>query len=159
MQYIQGYSEKHGNHLISVDDRDYEHLSFVKWYIVKPCNKFYAVGRIDGKMKKMHRVILGLEDPRIFVDHRDHDGLNNQRHNIRIASYSQNMANRRSQINSSSKYLGVYWAPKNRKWKAQVRDKGKLVYLGYYANEIDAAKAYNSAALKAHGEFANLNNI
>lgn len=159
MKEIKLYSKKYPNNVALVDDEDFDMLNTRKWYVAKPAHTCYAVAWVKGKMKKMHRVILGMTDPKVFVDHKDGNGLNNQRENIRVATYSQNMANRRSQKNSTSKYLGVYWSKPARKWKAQVRDGGALIYLGYFEKETDAAIAYNNGAVKAHGEFANLNKV
>lgn len=103
----------------------------------------------------MHRQILGLTDPKIFTDHKDHNGLNNQRSNLRIATHGQNMANKSP--SGKSKYMGVSWNKNDKKWRSQIRKNRVTIYLGSYINEIDAAIAYNNKAVEVHGEFANLN--
>ena len=157
MKQILCKSGKYGDRNALVDDEDFDSLNKFKWYLVKPHNIYYAVALISGKMRKMHRVILKVSDSSVSVDHKDRNGLNNQKSNIRLATNTQNMANRKSMELSTSQYLGVYYAFRNRKWKAQIRDKGKLLFLGYFIHEINAAKAYNEAALKIHGVFANIN--
>lgn len=146
-----------------VDDEDFEWLNQWKWQALKHRDSFYAVrntgGRIARKCIFMHRLIMGLTDSKIEVDHEDLNGLNNQRNNLRKATRSQNAANMRSRKNSSSKYLGVYWDNNRQKWSAAITKNYKKKFLGYYDNETDAAKAYNDAAAKTHGEFANINKI
>ena len=88
-----------------VDDADYEWLNKWKWYAVKGTSTYYVMTYIKNRSTRMHRLILGLTDPKILGDHKDHNGLNNQRHNIRICTISENQKNKISR--GSSKYLGV----------------------------------------------------
>lgn len=101
----------------------------------------------------MHKLITGFAE----TDHKDHDGLNNQRLNLRDATRSQNHANQQPQIKGSSRFKGVYWHKMGRKWLAQIVIKGHRHYLGLYVLEEDAARAYDQAALEAFGEYACLN--
>jgi hypothetical protein len=148
-----------------VDDADYEWLSSHKWYALKHGKTYYArhSKRINGKKTffSMHRTILGLFDPKIKVDHKDYDGLNNQRNNLRVATELQNHHNIPKLPNCSSKYKGVSWSKNARKWEARIRipDIRKRENLGYFINEIEAAKAYNEKALIYFGEFAVLNRL
>jgi hypothetical protein len=146
-----------------VDDEDYQYLSQFDWYACKCDNKYYArrSARVDGKDIKiyMHREILGLErGQRIFVDHKDRDGLNNQRSNIRLATCSQNNANKDITLGVSG-YRGVSWFKPTRKWVARIKNGGKFISLGYFDKPEMAAAAYNTAALKFYGEFASLNKL
>jgi hypothetical protein len=140
-----------------VDDEDYEHLNKFKWqaYFAKNINNFYAVsGKWNGKNMtnfRMHRIIMNVKNSKIFVDHKDHNTLNNQRSNLRLATPLQNQANQKSHRDSVSKYVGV--RPKRNKWEANIRN----TYLGTFIDEVSAAKAYDNAAKKLYGEFANLN--
>lgn len=147
-----------------VDDADFEWLSQWKWHLRYGGGNCYYAARSGNKKKgekttvKMHRLILGLTDSKIEADHKDRNGLNNQRENLRIATRSQNLINRKSKTGSTSKYLGVN--KKWRKWEAKIKPGGqKIVYLGLFKTEIEAALAYNEAATRLHGEFANLNII
>lgn len=142
-----------------VDDSDYEALNAHKWSVLKQSNTFYAVRQapIDGKqiIALMHCVIMGSKG----VDHRDGDGLNNQRSNLRFATSSQNNMNQQKRENTSSVYKGVTFDKRANKWKAQIGINGKLIYLGLFDAEVDAAKAYNAKAIELFCEFANLNNV
>lgn len=148
-----------------VDDEDYDFLNQWKWNAHRGANTFYATRGVWIKERKkmkevaMHRVILGLTDSKIHVDHKDHNGLNNQKENIRRATPSQNCANIKPKEGKTSKFLGVSKRTDNGKWKAEIRKNNIGYRLGTFNNEVDAAKAYNEAAKKLHGEFANLNTI
>ena len=92
------------------------------------------------------------------IDHINDNGLDNRRSNLRICSQSQNLMNcRKPKTLFSSKYKGVSWVQKHKRWKVSIAFKGKRKYIGHFLSEIDAAKAYNKAAEKYFGEFARLN--
>ncbi len=105
----------------------------------------------------MHRLILNLDKE--LCDHKDGNGLNNQRNNIRAATKSQNNMNKIGR--GSSSYLGVYIHKKDavKKWRAQIKVNDKKIHIGVFEREEDAALAYNKMAIKYHKEFANLNII
>lgn len=103
-----------------VDDEDYEWLSKYKWHVMTNGEHSYAVRQVDKKYIFMHRLILGAEGRDNLVDHKDLDGLNNQRSNLRLATHSQNNSNRRDRGNKSSKYHGVSWHKKDKTWQAQI---------------------------------------
>lgn len=144
-----------------VDDEDYEWLSQWKWVAVKGNKTFYASrpGSPIGKRILMHREILGEIPLGLFPDHKDRNGLNNQRNNLRLATRYQNQANRSSFKGSSSKYKGVCFYKGRNVWQAHIRKNGVLMWLGNYKSEEFAAQVYNKAAIEIHGEFANLNPI
>lgn len=142
-----------------VDEEDYPELSQFKWYARKADHIFYAertitVSRNNRKHLGMHNFLMG---PIGKVDHRDGNGLNNQRHNLRPATSKQNGANRRKIVPSSSKFKGVTWLVRNKKWQARIRVSYRLITLGCFQSETDAAHAYDDAALTYFGEFSNLN--
>lgn len=143
-----------------VDEADYDFLNRFLWFAMKRGRTYYAYTKRrlpDGKRINlvMHRVILDINDPRIVVDHKDHNGLNNTRANIRACTIKENFLNRSAV--GKSKYLGVDWQPKRRKWRARISIDGKRVTLGDFDTEIRAAMAYNDAAISLHKEFASLN--
>ncbi len=140
-----------------VDNDDLALLSKWKWCY----SKGYAVRSFvkqDGKraLIAMHTALMippfGME-----VDHRDGDGLNNQRSNLRLATHQQNLCNKSAQKNSASGIKGVSWCESRNKWAAFIRHNGKTKNLGRFANRADAINAYNVAAIKAQGEFARPN--
>lgn len=149
---------------ILVDDADYEYLSQFTWWVQKAKNTLYAI-RYNPETKKrqlMHRLLFNLTDSRVFIDHINHNGLDNQKNNLRICTNADNQKNKKG--NGTSSYLGVSKytyknGTTNKKWIATIKHNGKYKYLGIFENEIDAAKSYNKAALEYHGEFANLNKI
>jgi len=140
---------------VSVDEQDSWLLEKKKWYVNR---KGYVVRRIGNSLLYLHREILELKKGQ-ETDHRDRNPLNNTRKNLRLATRSQNLANRRKFKNSSSRFKGVYWRKDIRKWCAQVSDGGVVVTLGFFDREEDAAKKYNQMAEKIHGNFAKLNEL
>lgn len=124
-------------------------------------DRFYASSRLPGPRsslrRKMHRVILGLDrGDRRMVDHRDGNGLNNRRSNLRLATPGENCANQRPQVGRTSQYKGVSWDNRNRKWAVGVK-RGDVRRRGYFLDEVEAAAAHDRWALELHGEFARLN--
>lgn len=164
MKIIEVDSKTHGKHQILLDDEDYEIYSKFKWTIRKDKNTFYAqrCARICGIKKTciLHREICALtKGDGLVVDHVNRNGLDNRRENLRICTVTENNRNTTSRANSTSKYKGVWWEKARRKWRAVIKFDNKSIHLGSFINEIDAAKAYNEAALKYHGKFANINII
>ncbi|MFC1794763.1 AP2 domain-containing protein [Planctomycetota bacterium] len=147
-----------------VDPEDFERLNKHKWYVSKSPNTFYAVRNIRiGPRKRnirirMHREVIHPPD-HLVVDHINHDGLDNRKANLRSATRAQNNFNRSIIIrkDSSSKYKGVCWHKSEKRWRAQINVNGERKILGRFKDEIHAAKAYDEAAKKYHGEFASLN--
>lgn len=143
-----------------VDDEDFAELSKYNWY-ASMNRKHYARRHqmINGKKTKiyMHRQVLGVEDPKVFVDHIDGDGLNNCRSNLRRASHSENLANVFKRSGTSSKYRGVNYRKSSGKWQVQIQHQGKLYFVGSFVDEDEAARAYDKRAVDLFGEFAKLN--
>ena len=144
-----------------IDDEDYEWLSKYKWCAHKLFNTFYAERHNPDnhdKIIKMHREILGLtEENKNLVDHKDRNGLNNQRYNLRIASHSINKYNCKLYKSNSSGQRGVTWSKDKRKWMVKINKNGDSIFYGYFSNIIEAAKAYDKAAIRFYGKDAKLN--
>jgi len=150
------------NQVTTVNNEDYDYLNSFNWWAAKSGNTYYAIRSVyEGGKKigtiRMHRDILKLTNPEILGEHRDRNGLNNSRENLRIATKAQNNTNRRPKIGGSSKYLGVSLNKASGKFKAQIKSNGKVKGIGYFKTEEEAALAYNLHAEKIHGEFAALN--
>ncbi|NBW16589.1 MAG: Fis family transcriptional regulator [Caulobacteraceae bacterium] len=146
-----------------IDDEYFEELNQFKWRVTKERNSFYAIRTysINGKKYtiKMHRYILKLTDPKIHVDHINHNGLDNRLENLRACNRHEYKRNRSKLKNNTSGFKGVYWNKRRKKYTAYIYDTGNLKYLGSYLCPIEAAKAYNKAAIKYYGEFAQLNEL
>lgn len=162
MKIIEVESKTHGKLQILLDDEDYEVYSKFTWTINKKYSTFYAQREIIGrKVVLLHREICKLTFGDGFVvDHINHNGLDNQKSNLRICTHSENMRNSvKGEYGASSKFKGVHFVKDREKWCAKISINKKDINLGNFINEMDAAKAYNNASIKYFGEFAKLNII
>jgi hypothetical protein len=140
-----------------VDDEDYTWLNRRKWCANIFNGHWYAVRTEKKKTVLMHAQILGTPKG-MKSDHKDGDGLNNQRHNLRICIHAQNLYNQRTQTRlKSSSFKGVFWHTQAKKWQAQIKVNTRRIYLGIFISEIKAARAYDEAARKYFGDFAHTN--
>jgi hypothetical protein len=149
-----------------IDDQDFEEISKYKWHVVfkRKDGKPYAQTSIhvsgSGKNRikynlVMHRIILKTKS---HIDHKNGDTLDNTKNNLRECNNSQNHMNiPKMKHKTSSRYKGVSWKKSENKWRATIRVNGKQIELGRFDTEEKAAEAYNQAAIKYHGAFANLN--
>jgi len=145
-----------------VDDEDFVRVSQFKWAADETRSKlglWYAV-RIDyssGTRKniRLHNFIMGM----LKIDHKNGDGLDCQKHNLRPATQRQNLQNARKRENTTSRFKGVSKHTSCNRWAAWINIEGRGVYLGIYKLEEDAAIAYNGAAKLFFGEFARLNQV
>ena len=137
-----------------VDDADYELLKHYKWC----CASGYAMrgSKLSdggyGKLIQMHREIM--ETPKgLFTDHIDGDKLNNRKENLRIVNSSQNAMNSIKK-GSSSKYKGVSFFKRTKRWTAQICPNGQKIHLGYFNTELEASKAYKVKAEELFGSYS-----
>lgn len=148
-----------GGYVAIVDAADYDRVAGYHWYATVRRNGRVYVRRTDrstGVYRKvyLHQEILGAL-PGFEIDHRDRDGLNNRRSNLRQATRSANRANSKKydRGDRTSQYKGVSWVPKLRKWRALAGGQ----YIGYFGDEEEAARAYDRLAFAKWGPFARLN--
>jgi hypothetical protein len=147
-----------------VDPDDFLWLSKFKWHVIKKNDYLYACRRpraCEHRLSRsvfMNREVLNAP-PGLLVDHRNHNTLDDRKANLRLATYVENGRNRRKlkKQNKSSKYKGVSYRRKTNCWRAAIRANGRNIQLGEFKSEIDAAKAYDTAAKLYFGEFACLN--
>lgn len=158
------------NQIALVDDEDCEWLMQWKWSAWKPFQTYYAIRnkhkgeyksiskrgivRMHNAILEYHGIIIGEKEE---CDHINGNGLDNQKNNLRIVLQKHNSFNKGSYKNSFSEYKGVSWHKATNKWIAQIQVDLEKIYLGVFKNEKEAARAYNEAALKYHGEYARLN--
>lgn len=133
-----------------VDDADYAAVSVFKWYLLKGAyaRRSETIAG-TGLPRLMHAFITGFP----ATDHRDGNGLNNQRENLRQATNRQNSANRK--LEGGRRFKRVY--SRGAGFYARICVDGVERHLGTFSTEEDAARAYDAAALEAWGEFARLN--
>lgn len=160
-----------------VDDEDFEELNKHKWccylnpydnnrkYAVR--NKYLGTKIVDGKKKKinrqirMHRVIAKPTKGKI-VDHKNGNGLDNRKNNLRIATYSQNLANSNKPSTNTTGYKGVNHKPyisQKKPWVARIGVGNKEIHIGCFKTKTKAIEAYNETAKAYFGDFAKLNDI
>lgn len=146
-----------------VDDSDFDQVMKHKWHAVRrPNGGFYTqrtlrVVRVNGRrvIQQMAQLILHTEQ---MVDHRDGNGLNNTRRNLRPCTPLENTRNKPAGSNNKSGFKGVYPTVKTKgNWSAAIYLAGKQSYLGSFKTKEDAARAYDAEALKLFGSFARLN--
>jgi AP2 domain/HNH endonuclease len=153
-------SHKYPGLFAIVDEEDYPLVAPHRWGVHKAKTTFYAVAVVRNGSQwrnlRMHRFIMGAPSNR-FVDHANRNGLDNQKQNLRICTNTQNMQNQRKQERGMNHYKGVWWIERDRRWRAGICINGKRTNLGRFATEIEAARAYDAAAVEAFGEFARTN--
>jgi hypothetical protein len=156
-----------GGGYVAIDGADYTLVGHRKWQILrKPSGTCYARATVNGKTIRMHTILMATLDG-MFVDHIDGDGLNNRRSNLRFAISVVFALSRKAPITAAmqfSRYKGVmknpdYWVrgKGKRPYKTVITFEGKSIFLGSFECEIEAAKAYDAAAIKYHGAFASPN--
>jgi hypothetical protein len=147
-------------HVTIVDNEDFDWLINHNWH-AHDANLYmcYARSRIKGKHIRMHRLILqhhGLLEDGLVVDHIDGNGMNNQKANLRPCTQAENLRNRKGPFKNGYRGITRSISRKN-PWMAQLSIDGKRKYLGIFPTREAAARAYDQAARKHHGEFATLN--
>ena len=146
-----------------IDFKAYYRIKKHKWMGKKGRNTWYALRYFydeSGERRQawMHREILRLKDPDVFVDHIDGDGLNNTMNNLRVATKQENHWNQGS-YKGSSDFRGVSWNVAAKKWQVRITANKVTHQLGFFKCEKEAAKVWNEKAKELYGEFARLNRV
>lgn len=145
---------------ILLDVEDKYLLSEYKWTSqINPVGQIYFYASVNKKVKRLHRLIMNCPDDMV-VDHINGNTLDNRKCNLRVCTKLQNQYNQKKHKgNRHSKFKGVTFRKKlkTKPWEAFIYKNYKSKRLGYFATEIEAAQAYNKAAIAAYGEFAKLN--
>lgn len=146
-----------------VNNADFKYLNQWKWHADRNHHSVYALRNIrvgPGKRKRvgMHTQLMGTP-PGKEVDHRNGNGLDNRRRNLRVCAHAHNSQNVRKPIDNSSGFKGVSWNRRSESWRAYIKTRRRQLHLGYFSNPRTAAKAYNEAAVRLFGKFARLNPV
>lgn len=166
MKTVPLYGQLAAGRVALVDDADYDLVMQHRWNVHEtskgpgrcPTGPYAITGTYrNGRAgtMSMHALLTGYAR----TDHKNRNGLDNQRHNLRPATPSQNTANNPGKQGRRSRFKGVSWQASRqspRKWRAQIKA-GKFRHLGYFTDEAEAARAYDAAAREAFGEYAYLN--
>jgi hypothetical protein len=136
-----------------VDAADYEWLSQWNWHIT---SGGYAARSGPGKQIFMHREIM-QPPPGMVVDHADANKANNCRFNLRVCTRKQNQGNLPKQRGTHSRFKGVSYSKRHARCFAQCDFGGRHRWLGFFDNEVEAARAYDYAAVQECGEYARVN--
>lgn len=142
-----------------IDEKDAPRVSRLRWSPVRVEHLVYARRLLPGgRSQFMHRFILRARNRKPKIDHDNHNGLDNRRKNLRRASNNQNTQNSyKFRTPCSSRFKGVYQPKVTSRWYAMIKAKGRRIFLGSFKMEIEAAKAYDRAAIKYFGRFACIN--
>ena len=160
MKLLDVSTKKFPDTFTKVDDDMFEELNQHKWHF----NGRYVQRRgplsKDGKQTtiRLHKVVKPSPKGKV-TDHRWGNVFDNQANSLRICTQNENLRNRKRHSNNSSGFTGVSWYAAGKKWVAYIRINTVRKYLGYFEDKIEAALAYNAAALKEDAEFFNLNII
>lgn len=138
-----------------IDIEDIEKVKPFKWHKSDLQRSTYYCISNNKKWRRIHRLILGIEDPNILIDHINHNGLDNRKSNLRTCTNSQNLCNAKVPKNNKSGVKGVYWSEERQKWCTQITINRKTISLGRFVNYEDAVKTRLEAEKVYYGEFAN----
>lgn len=147
-----------------IDKEDAELVQQFKWHArYNPSTRSFNAGaKLKGRVVLLHRLVMKAPKGMV-VDHINHDTLDNRKKNLRVCTHAENMKNKKISVRQKSGFKGVFIHPETSRrrmhYEAKIKVNGKVKYLGFFKDKLEAARAYNKAASMYHGEFALLNNI
>lgn len=137
-----------------VDEEDYTKVIIYNWKLLRLSHRLeYVRASHKGKKIYLHRLIMGFPENKC-IDHKNHNGLDNRKENLRKCTRAENNMNIPKRKESKSKFKGIFWHPKANKWCAQISINNKMCHIGLFNKEEDAAMAYDEKARIFYGEFA-----
>ena len=152
-------------HFAKISPQDAQLALLYRWRIVDTKaqmdrHKIYYVSAKErgrsGRYVKLHRLIMNAQDG-THVDHINGDGLDNRRENLRLVTPQLNQANSRKHVIGKSRFKGVSWSKPANKWRAYIVRDRRQIHIGLYADEFEAARAYDAKAAEMWGDHAHLN--
>lgn len=139
-----------------IDEEDAPCVLPHHWCAAKPHRVWYAVSRINGEYTYLHRFIMQAV-PRSRIDHKNGDGLDCTRANLRFVTNQENAFNSVKRVDSQNPYKGIF--RQGDRWRAYLRLNGKAIHLGIFDTAADAARAYDAKAIEIFGEYARTNRM
>jgi RNA-binding protein YhbY len=131
-------SKIHGVIKVKIDQEDLEKCSKLTWHYAKNKDSKYIQTRIKGKMVKLHRYIMNINDSNLLVDHINRDTLDNRKMNLRICDYQENSFNKSIRSDNSSGFVGVDYNKSTNQWRSKIRYNGIDIHLGYFKDINEA---------------------
>jgi hypothetical protein len=147
------FSPKYGEKECLIDSENWDKIKHSHLSIIEHSNLFYV--RCNKIL--LHRIFLNITNSKIFIDHKNHNGLDNRMNNLRISTNAQNQWNQRLRKDNTSGFKGVSFF--QGKWMSLIRFNNKKIFLGLFNDKIEAAIAYNNKAKELFGNFAYTNKI
>lgn len=131
-------SKVYGTIIVKIDNDDLEKCSKLTWHYAKNKDSKYIQTRVKGKMIKLHRYIMNIDNSSLLVDHINRDTLDNRKSNLRICTYQQNSFNKSIRIDNTSGITGVSFHKINNKWRAKIKYNNLTIHLGYFEDINEA---------------------
>ena len=131
-------SKVYGIIIVKIDKNDLEKCSKLTWHYAKNKDSKYIQTRIKGKMIKLHRYIMNINNSNLVVDHINRNPLDNRKSNLRICSYKENSFNKSIRVDNTSGIPGVSFHKTNKKWRAKIKYNNLTIHLGYFEDINEA---------------------
>lgn len=131
-------SKVHGIVKVKIDKEDMEKCSKLTWHYAKNKDSKYIQTRIKGKMIKLHRYIMNMNNSNLVVDHINRNPLDNRKSNLRICSYKENSFNKSIRVDNTSGIPGISFHKTNKKWRAKIKYNNLTIHLGYFEDISEA---------------------